>query len=102
MPKVVVSNQSKLPAKDAFQKIRKMLENDKELRALDSGYTCQFNDTAMSGTAKGSKFEANMSVKDKGGAGSLVEIEVSLPMLLTPMKGIVQSTLQKKIDAALA
>lgn len=101
MPKVKVENQSKHSIEDTFKKIRHMLENDKDLGKMDPGYVCKFDDKSFSGTAKGSKFEANMKVVAKG-AGAHVEIEVSLPMLLTPVKGVVQSTLQKKLDAALA
>ena len=68
---------------------------------MDSGYKCEFNESAMSGKAKGSQFEANMTVKSDG-SGSKVEVEVSLPLLLTPLKGVVQSTLQKKLESALS
>lgn len=101
MPKVKVESPSNHSPQDTFQRIKSMLENDKELRKMDSAYKCQFNDSAMTGTAKGSKFEADMRVTSKAG-GSVVEIEVSLPLMLTPVKGIVQSTLQKKLESALA
>jgi hypothetical protein len=68
---------------------------------MDANYVCEFNDQTLTGSAKGSKFEADMRVTPKPG-GSLVEIEVSLPFILTPVKGVVQSTLQKKMEAALA
>ena len=78
-----------------------MLENDKDLRKMDSSYACDFNDAALSGVAKGSKFEAAMKIAGAG-AGARVEIEVSLPLMLTPLKGVVQSTLQKKLEHALS
>jgi hypothetical protein len=68
---------------------------------MDSNYACSFNDASLSGTAKGSKFEAAMKIA-QAGPGANVEIEVSLPMMLTPLKGVVQSTLQKKLEHALA
>ena len=101
MPKVKVESQSKHSVEETFKKIRHMLESDGDLRRMDSSYTCQFNDKAMTGTAKGSKFEADMKVVSSAG-GAKVEIEVSLPLMLTPVKGIVQSTLQKKLESALA
>lgn len=101
MPKVKIESESKHSAADTFNKIRKMLENDKDLQKMDPGYSCHFDDKNLRGTAKGSKFEANMIITAKG-PGSFVEIEVSLPMLLTPVKGVVQSTLQKKVAVALA
>lgn len=68
---------------------------------MDSSYTCKFNESGMTGSAKGSKFEADMKVTTKG-TGANVEIEVNLPLMLTPVKGVVQSTLQKKLEHALA
>jgi hypothetical protein len=101
VPKVTVESQSKHSADETFKKIRNMLENDKDLRKMDSSYACKFDEKALSGTAKGSKFSADMKVIAKG-AASHVEIEVTLPLMLTPLKGVVQSTLQKKLESALA
>ena len=101
MPKFKIETASKHGAQDTFTKIRNVLENDKDLRKMDASYKCEFNESAMSGKAKGSQFEANMTVKPAG-EGSKVEVEVSLPMLLTPLKGVVQSTLQKKLESALS
>lgn len=101
MPKFKVESQSKYSAEETFKKIKQMLETDRDLQKLDSGYKCNFNDSGMTGTAKGSKFEANMKVVSAG-AGSQVQIEVDLPFMLTPVKGIVQSTLQKKLETTLA
>ncbi len=101
MPKVKVESQSKHSPQDTFAKIKHLLENDKELRKMDSSYVCKFNESGLTGSAKGGQFEADMKVVAQG-TGSKVEIEVSLPLLLTPVKGIVQSTLQKKIESALA
>lgn len=101
MPKFKVESQSKLPPQEAFQKIRGLLENDRDLRKMDSSYTCQFDESALSGRAKGSKFEADMRVKPQAN-GSVVELDVSLPMMLTPLKGVVQSTIEKKLQTLLA
>lgn len=101
MPKFKVETSSKHGAQDTFNKIKDVLENDKDLRRMDSSYKCEFNDSSLSGRAKGSQFEANMTVKSAG-SGAKVEVEVSLPMLLTPLKGVVQSTLQKKLESALS
>jgi hypothetical protein len=105
MPKVKVESQSKHTPQDTFQKIKTLLESDRELRKMDSSYVCNFNEQAMTGSAKGSKFQADMRVTTNDaskGAGCTVEIEVNLPLMLTPVKGIVQSTLQKKLESALS
>ena len=101
MPKVKVESQSKHSAEETFKKIRTLLESDKDLRRMDPSYACQFNDKSLTGSAKGGKFQADMRVVAAGG-GSKVEIEITLPLLLMPLKGVVQGTLQKKLDAVLA
>jgi hypothetical protein len=100
MPKFKVENQSKHSIEDTFKRIRHLLENDKDLKRMDATYVCKFDEKSFSGSAKGSKFEANLKIVSMGTTAH-VEIEVSLPMLLTPVKGVVQNTLQKKLDAAL-
>jgi hypothetical protein len=101
MPKVKAEKQSNHSAQESFKKIKQMLESDKDLRKLDPNLACTFNDASMTGQAKGSKFKADMKVTANG-SGSHVEIEVDLPLMLTPIKGMVQSTLQKKLESALA
>ena len=100
MPKFKVEASTKYSPEETFNKIKEMLESDKELRKLDA-YTCTFNEGQRTGTAKGKKFEANMSVLPVA-SGSQVQIEVSLPLMLTPVKGLVQSTLQSKLTKTLA
>lgn len=101
MPKIKVESKSKHSAKDTFQKIKSLLENDKDLRKMDSSYVCNFDEAALSGSAKGGKFQADMKVENEG-AGSSVQIDVNLPLMMTPFKGVVQSTLQQKLEKALA
>ncbi len=78
-----------------------MLSNDKDLRKLDSKYKCEFNDKDLTGVADGSMFKAKMNIQ-AAGAGSKVEITVDLPFHLALVKGMVESTLKKKLEEALA
>lgn len=101
MPKVKAEKSTNQSAQETFNKIKHMLESDKDLRKFDPNLACTFNEANMTGTAKGSQFKADMKVTSAGG-GSRVEIEVDLPLMLTPLKGVVQSTLQKKLDSVLS
>jgi hypothetical protein len=101
MPKLKCESKTARSPQEAFAKLKALLESDRDLRAMDSSYRCQFDEATLSGTAKGNKFEAEMKIAPAG-EGANVAIEVSLPLMLTPLKGIVQSTLQKKMDKALA
>jgi hypothetical protein len=101
MPSVKIEKQTKLSAADSFKRISELLSNDKDLRKLDPKYKAEFNSSTLSGQADGSMFKAKMSVKDAGG-GSKVEITVDLPFHLALVKGMVEKTLSKKLEEALA
>lgn len=101
MPSVKIAKKTHQTPDQAFQRISNMLQNDSELRKLDSKYTCEFDSKALSGTAKGSQFKANMKVLPQG-TGSEVEIVVELPFHLGLVKGLVSKTLEKKLDEALS
>jgi len=101
MPSVKIEAQSQRSAADSFKRISELLSNDKDLRKLDPKYKADFNPATMSGSADGSMFKAKLSVKEDAG-GSKVEITVDLPFHLALAKGMVQKTLSKKLEEALA
>jgi hypothetical protein len=101
MAKVTVKQSSSQPAAAAFEKICKMLDQDPGLRKLDPSYKCEFNAQQLTGSAKGSKFSADMRVSPSD-AGSEVTIVVELPLLLSPFKTVVESTLKNKLEKALS
>ncbi|MCB9025970.1 MAG: hypothetical protein H6625_06610 [Bdellovibrionaceae bacterium] len=101
MPKVSIKKTSSLSAQETFHLVTKLLNNDSDLRKLDPKYSCDFNDSNLTGQAKGSQFKADMSVKSTS-QGSEVEIIVDLPFHLALVKGLVEKTLIKKIDEALS
>jgi hypothetical protein len=101
MPSIKVEKQTKLSAQDSFKRVSDMLSGDKDLRKLDAKYKCDFNPKDLSGTADGSMFKAKMNIKESGG-GSKVEITVDLPFHLALVKGMVESTLKKKLEEVLS
>ncbi len=101
MPKVTIDHSSNLPAADAFSKIKTFFENDADIRRFDPSLKCDFQESSMSGRATGSQFKADISVKNQG-PGSVVQVVVDLPLMLTPFKGKVQETIQKKLSKYLA
>ena len=101
MPKVTIDHSSNLPAADAFSKIKTFFENDADIRRFDPSLKCDFPESSMSGRATGSQFKAYISVKNQG-PGSVVQVVVDLPLMLTPFKGKVQETIQKKLSKYLA
>ena len=100
MPKFTVEHTSPLSANETFQKVREFLDNDQDLRKMDSSYKCDFNEANLTGSAKGSQFKANLKVQEQS-SGAHVLIEVDLPLMLSPFKGVVRSTLEKKMQKLL-
>lgn len=100
MPKFKVEKTTSMNPKESFDRIKQFLSADPDLKMLDSSYKCQFEDDKLTGSAKGQKFNAALSVSPSGDQ-SKVEITVDLPLLLMPFKGLVENTLNKKLDKLL-
>ncbi len=100
MPKFKVEKTTNLAAKDSYAKIKQFLSSDPDLKSLDSSYQCHFEEEALTGSAKGKKFNAEMQVHVDGDK-SKVEITVDLPLMLMPFKGLVENTLNKKLSQLL-
>ena len=100
MPKIHIEKQTTMTATDAYQKIKAMLTDDSDLRRLDASYQCQFDDGSFVGSAKGKQFSAALKVHEQ--SPTKVELSIDLPILLTPFKGMVENTLNKKLDKILS
>lgn len=100
MPKVNIDYKSPLNAQETFQKVKDFLANDESIKKIDSSIQADFNDSQMSGDLKGSKFKAQMNVKESGETSN-VSIIVDLPMLLGAFKGQVKTTIEKKLSKVL-
>lgn len=101
MPKFTIDHQTSQNPDQAYQKIKEFLEQDQDIRRFDPKLQCSFNDGSKSANLKGSQFKADMAVS-AAGEGSKVSVTVDLPLMLTPFKGKVQETLQKKLAKYLA
>ena len=101
MPKVNIDFSSPLKAQETFEKVKDLLSNDESIKKIDSNLQCNFNDAQMSGDVKGSKFKAQMSVKEAGDQSN-VSIIVDLPLMLGAFKGQVKSTIEKKLNKLLS
>ncbi len=101
MPKISIKKQTGSSKADAYSKVKSMLNDDKDLKKLDPSYKCDFDDSKMSGKATGKLFKAELVIEQTG-SGCEVEIIVDLPLALSLAKGMVQKTLQKKLDSSLA
>ncbi|MEK2646722.1 polyhydroxyalkanoic acid system family protein [Bdellovibrio sp. BCCA] len=96
MPKFTIDHESSQNAEEAYKKIKEFLSNDQDIRRFDPKLQCSFDDGGKKAALKGAQFKADMTVASAG-AGSKVSVTVDLPLMLTPFKGKVQETLQRKL-----
>lgn len=96
MPKFTIDHQSNHAADEAYKKIKEFLSNDEEIRRFDPKLQVLFDDGSRRCNLHGGQFKADMAVSSEG-AGSKVVVTVDLPLMLSPFKGKVQDTLQKKL-----
>ena len=101
MPSIQIRRDSSLKSSDVFQRLTRLLNEDKELRKLDPDYVCDFDPKALTGNAKSKLFTATLAVRESGTSTSM-ELTVDLPFHLALVKGVVQRTLEKKLDEILA
>jgi len=101
MPSLKIEKHSPLSPQESFARLANMLSNDKDLKKLDPSFKANFDTTLMTGVADGSLFKAKMNVVPNSD-GSRVEILIDLPFHLTLVKGMIEKTLSKKLEEALA
>ena len=101
MPKLNFNHNTTKNPKDVYSMIKKFFDNDSDIKRLDANIQCQLNDQDLSGKVKGSVISADFKVTPIE-TGSKLDISVDLPFIMTPLKGKVQETIQKKLDKYLA
>ena len=97
MPKFTIDHQSSKNPQEAYAQIKEFVMNDQDIRRFDPKIQCSFDDGKMCAKMNGSQFKADLEVGSAAGAGSKILVTVDLPLMLTPFKGKVQETLQKKL-----
>ena len=101
MPKITVDHKSSVSAPDAIVKIKQFFETDATLKQIDGDLKCDFSDATLSGKVSGSKFKADVKIKSEG-SGSMINVVIDLPLLLSPFKSKVEEVLKHKLDKYLA
>lgn len=101
MPKFKIETISPLDPQSTFLKIKNFLENTDDLKKIDKGIVVSFNESQLFGQAKGKQFKADIQVSPSN-PSCVVSVEIEIPLLLSPLKGKIQETLQRKLQKALA
>jgi hypothetical protein len=100
MPKINLKFDSKLSGQQVYGMVKDFLENDESVKSLESKLVCDFDDTQLSGRAKGGKFTAELKVEDLG-QSCKVFLDVDLAFILSPFKGKIEDVLNTKLPKLL-
>ncbi len=100
MPKIQIAHKCTEASDTVFTKIKTFFEQDEDIKKIDSKISWNFDTSAKTGKAKGSQFTADIAVKSSG-PGSEVAIAIDIPFLLSPFKGKIQETVERKLKKVL-
>ncbi|MCB0394609.1 MAG: polyhydroxyalkanoic acid system family protein [Bdellovibrionales bacterium] len=100
MPKINIDKSSKHSLDETYARIKKVMADDPDLKKLDSSYQCEFDDSQKTIDAKGKTFKAQVKI-DGADSDAKVSVVVDLPLMFMPFKGVVETTLSKKLEKAL-
>ena len=97
MPSFTIEHDTKLPADETFKKVRHYFETSEGLKKLDGDMRTEFDEANKTGHIKGSKFDCELKVT----GSTKVSIQVTIPLLLLPLKGTIQQTIKEKMTKIL-
>ncbi len=100
MPKVKIQKTLSVQAEKLFAAVQEVLTNDKELKALEPKLCVEpqtSKGNSMSAKVSGSRIDGNFSISPKGD-GSLIDIDLKLPLMMAPFKGLVQKKIEEKLE----
>ena len=101
MPKVKIQKELNMKAEKLFKTIENILTTDKEIKALEPHLTfkSESSDGEVKGQIKGSRVNGDIHIKQLNEEKSSILIELSLPLILTPFKTIVEKKIKDKLEA---
>ena len=90
-----------MQAKDLFNTVNNILTHDKEVKALEPNLNLEVFDTpkGVKGQIEGSRISGNFEIEEDNKGASTINIVLSLPIMLTPFKRVVEKRLQDKLNA---
>ena len=101
MPKVKIEKTLNMQAKKLFDTVNDVLTHDKEVKALEPNLSLETSDTpkGVEGLIKGSRISGNFEIVEDNQGSSTINIVLSLPLMLSPFKTVVEKRLKDKLDA---
>ena len=110
MSKIEITRHTSVEAGVAFERVKNIMSDDNsQMKKWDPNYRCDFEENAIH--IKGKHLDATITIspcdeadrvtsQDNAQAASIIHIKISLPLMLTPFKKIVKTSLEKQLDKA--
>lgn len=99
MPKVKIQKNFSVQAEQLFAAVKEVLTTDKELKALEPNLEIcdeRITTESLSAQVKGSKITGQFCISPQGDSSS-IDIDIKLPLMLAPLKGLVQKKIEEKL-----
>jgi ribosome-associated toxin RatA of RatAB toxin-antitoxin module len=100
MPKVKIQKTISVQAEKLFEAVQDVLKNDKEIKALEPKLEVhgeKVTSDLITAQVSGSRVEGDFKITPDG-ESSTIDIELRLPITLTPFKGLVQKKIEEKLS----
>ncbi len=97
MPKVKIQKETSLSPEKLLETVQELLSTDKEIKALEPNLKLTPASGTLGGKVEGSRVQGSFDIC-KADSGSSIDIELSLPLMLSPFKGLVQKKIEDKLS----
>lgn len=100
MPKVKIQKSFSVSPDQLYTAVKEVLTTDKELKALEP--SLKINEQSAKDPIKadvnGSRVEGFFEITSEGEKSSRIDINLKLPLILSPFKGLVQKKIEDKLN----
>ncbi len=100
MPKVKIQKTLSVQSEALFKIIQDILTHDKEFKALEPSlkiYDKTTHSNKITASLSGSRIQGHFIITPHG-KNCAIDIELKLPLILTPFKGLVQKKIEEKLE----
>ena len=104
MSKIEITRHTSVEANVALERVKGIMSNENsQMKKWDPNYHCDFKDNAIH--IKGKHLDAIVTIspcndtdQDNTQTASIIHIKISLPLMLSPFKKLVKTSLEKQLD----
>ncbi len=107
MSNIEITRHTSVKADVAFERVKSIMSSNSQMKKWDPNYHCEFEENAIH--IKGKHLNATITIspcsdteavtnQNKAQTVSIIHINISLPLMLSPFKKLVKTNLEKQLD----